>query len=85
MVPTAEPRYKARMIKHLLPALAPAALALGLALATPVLAQSRPDTDFCAKMRAKDPGGMCTAKGDYVTADKVYKPDGTVVARSTGG
>jgi hypothetical protein len=81
MVPTAEPRYKARMIKHLLPALALA----GLALATPVLAQSRPDTDFCAKMRAKDPGGMCTAKGDYVTADKVYKPDGTVVARSTGG
>jgi hypothetical protein len=81
MVPTAAARYKARMIKHLLPALALA----GLALATPAMAQSRPDTDFCAKMRAKDPGGMCTAKGDYVTADKVYKPDGTVVARSTGG
>jgi hypothetical protein len=81
MVPTAVARYKRRMIKHLLPALALASLAL----AGPAVAQSRPDTDFCAKMRAKDPGGMCTAKGDYVTADKVYKPDGTVVARSTGG
>ena len=81
MVPTAAARYNARMIKHLLPALALASLAL----TGPALAQSRPDTDFCAKMRAKDPGGMCTAKGDYVTADKVYKPDGTIVARSTGG
>jgi hypothetical protein len=78
-------RYSSRMMKHLFPVLAPAALALTLAVAGPALAQSRPDTDFCAKMRAKDPGGMCTAKGEYVTADKVYKPDGTVVARSTGG
>jgi len=60
-----------------------AALAFG---GTAALAQApRPDTEFCAKMRAKDPGGLCNAKGEYVTADKVYKPDGTVVARSTGG
>jgi hypothetical protein len=71
------------MTKPLFTSLAIAFAALNFA--GPVSAQSRPDTDFCAKMRAKDPGGMCTAKGDYVTADKVYKPDGTVVPRSTGG
>ena len=80
MVPTAPLRYTNGMMKHILPALALAALAI----TGPALAQSRPDTDFCAKMRAKDPGGMCNAKGEYVTADKVYKPDGTVVPRSTG-
>lgn len=59
-------------------------IALALA-ATPLLAQAqRPDTEFCAKMRAKDPGGICTAKGEYVTADKVYLPDGKVVSRTTG-
>ncbi len=47
-------------------------------------AQPKPDTEFCAKMRAKDPGGICTAKGEYVTPEKVYKPDGTVINRSTG-
>jgi hypothetical protein len=59
------------------------ALALGSA---PLLAQAqpKPDTEFCAKMRARDPGGICTAKGEYVTPEKVYKPDGTVINRSTG-
>lgn len=47
-------------------------------------AQPKPDTEFCAKTRAKDPGGICTAKGEYVTPEKVYKPDGTVINRSTG-
>jgi hypothetical protein len=57
-----------------------------LALATPALAQQqpRPDTEFCAKMRKQDPGGICTPKGEYVTPEKVYKPDGTVINRSTG-
>lgn len=59
-------------------------IALSL-VATPVLAQAqRPDTEFCARMRVKDPGGICTAKGEYVTADKVYLPDGKVVNRTTG-
>lgn len=57
------------------------ALALGPANAQ---AQPKPDTEFCAKTRAKDPGGICTAKGEYVTPEKVYKPDGTVINRSTG-
>lgn len=64
------------------------AIALGaLALTGAVaLAQApRPDTEFCAKIRAQDPGGICNARGEYVTADKVYLPDGKVVARSTGG
>lgn len=58
-----------------------------LAVATsPALAQApRPDTEFCAKMRAKDPGGICTPKGEYVTADKVYLPDGRIINRTTGG
>ena len=61
-------------------------LAVGLlAIGTPALAQQRPDTDFCAKMRARDPGGICTAKGEYVTAEKVYLPDGRIVNRTTGG
>jgi hypothetical protein len=47
-------------------------------------AQPKPDTEFCAKTRAQDPGGICTAKGEYVTPEKVYKPDGTVINRSTG-
>ena len=59
-------------------------IALSL-VATPVLAQAqRPDTEFCAKMRVRDPGGICTAKGEYVTADKVYLPDGKIVNRTTG-
>ncbi len=61
-------------------------LLIGLTVASsPVLAQAaRPDTEFCAKMRAKDPGGICTAKGEYVTAEKVYLPDGKVINRTTG-
>jgi hypothetical protein len=60
-------------------------IALTLA-ATPALAQAqRPDTEFCAKMRAKDPGGICTPKGEYVTAEKVYLPDGKIINRTTGG
>ncbi|GGE18528.1 hypothetical protein GCM10011529_26220 [Polymorphobacter glacialis] len=52
----------------------------------PALAQApRPDTEFCAKARKADPGGICTPKGEYVTASKVYLPDGRVVARTTGG
>jgi hypothetical protein len=46
--------------------------------------QPRPDTEFCAKMRAKDPGGICSAKGEYVTPDKVYLPDGRIINRNTG-
>ena len=56
-----------------------------LTAAAPALAQAqRPDSDFCARMRAKDPGGICTPKGEYVTAEKVYLPDGRVINRSTG-
>lgn len=69
--------------------LAPAALAAALAAilaVTPVLAQApRPDTEFCAKMRARDPGGICSPKGEYVTAEKVYLPDGRIINRTTGG
>ncbi|MFZ4688965.1 MAG: hypothetical protein ACOYLS_06990 [Polymorphobacter sp.] len=61
-------------------------LSIALAAAAPALAQAqRPDTDFCAKMRAKDPGGICTPKGEYVTAEKVYLPDGKIINRTTGG
>lgn len=56
-------------------------LSAGVALAQ---AQPRPDTEFCAKMRARDPGGICSPKGEYVTPEKVYLPDGTVKNRSTG-
>jgi hypothetical protein len=61
-------------------------LALAIAGAMPLAAQPapRPDTEFCAKMRAKDPGGICTSKGEYVTAEKVYLPDGRVIIRSMG-
>lgn len=62
-----------------------AALLLVPALAAPALAQAqRPDTDFCARMRARDPGGICTPKGEYVTAEKVYLPDGKIINRTTG-
>lgn len=62
-------------------------LLIALALvASPVLAQAaRPDTEFCARMRKADPGGICTAKGEYVTAEKVYLPDGKIINRTTGG
>ena len=61
-------------------------VSLALAGAVPIAAQPapRPDTEFCAKMRAKDPGGICTPKGEYVTAEKVYLPDGRVIVRSMG-
>lgn len=53
--------------------------------AVPVAAQQpRPDTDFCAKIRKQNPGGICSPKGEYVTADKVYLPDGRIVNRTTG-
>ena len=62
-----------------------AALLLGIGFAAmPAAAQQRPDTDFCAKMRARDPGGICTPKGEYVTAEKVYLPDGRIINRTTG-
>ena len=62
-------------------------LSLAIAGAAPLAAQPapRPDTEFCAKMRAKDPGGICTPKGEYVTAEKVYLPDGKIINRTTGG
>ena len=62
-------------------------LSLAFAGAAPLAAQPapRPDTEFCAKVRAKDPGGICSQKGEYVTAEKVYLPDGRVIPRSTGG
>jgi hypothetical protein len=56
------------------------------AVAIPVMAQPqpRPDTEFCAKMRQQDPGGICSPKGEYVTPEKVYLPDGRIINRSTG-
>ncbi|WP_341901874.1 hypothetical protein [Sandarakinorhabdus limnophila] len=71
------------IISAALAALAIAVSPLALAPAY-AQAQPKPDTEFCAKMRAQDPGGICTAKGEYVTPEKVYKPDGTVINRSTG-
>ena len=63
-----------------------AAATMFVVAAAPAAAQGqRPDTDFCAKMRAKDPGGICTPKGEYVTAEKVYLPDGRIINRTTGG
>jgi hypothetical protein len=59
-------------------------MALGLAALPAAAQQQRPDTDFCAKMRARDPGGICTPKGEYVTAEKVYLPDGRIINRTTG-
>jgi hypothetical protein len=35
-------------------------------------------------MRAQAPGGICSPKGEYVTPDKVYLPDGRIVNRTTG-
>lgn len=62
------------------------ALVLGALIAScaPAAAQPRPDTEFCAKIRAREPGGICTPKGEYVTAEKVYLPDGRIVSRTTG-
>ena len=62
------------------------ALVLGAVIAScaPAAAQQRPDTEFCTKMRARDPGGICTPKGEYVTAEKVYLPDGRIINRTTG-
>ena len=60
-------------------------LMTALLAAVPATAQpARPDTEFCAKMRKQDPGGICTPKGEYVTAEKVYLPDGKIIARTTG-
>ncbi|GGI70238.1 hypothetical protein GCM10007973_04040 [Polymorphobacter multimanifer] len=56
-------------------------IGIAVAVAQP---QPRPDTEFCAKIRAQNPGGICTPKGEYVTADKVYLPDGRVINRTTG-
>ena len=58
-----------------------AALVIAPANAQP---QPRPDTEFCAKIRATDPGGICSPKGEYVTPEKVYLPDGRIINRSTG-
>ena len=60
------------------------AATLAAVAVTPALAQPRPDTEFCARMRKQDPGGICTPKGEYVTPEKVYLPDGRVINRSTG-
>jgi hypothetical protein len=61
-------------------------LSLAFAGAVPLAAQPapRPDTEFCAKMRAKDPGGICSPRGEYVTVEKVYLPNGRIIVRSTG-
>ncbi len=72
------------------PNFAPLFLAVSLvAMAIPlaaVFAQvQRPDTEFCARMRAQNPGGICTPKGEYVTPEKVFLPDGRVINRTTGG
>jgi len=56
----------------------------GIAAGVAVAQQPRPDTEFCAKMRAQAPGGICSPKGEYVTPDKVYMPDGRIVTRTTG-
>jgi hypothetical protein len=80
-------RYCDSMNKSLFLAALGAGTVLALSIATvPAAAQAqpRPDTEFCAKMRARDPGGICSPKGEYVTPEKVYLPDGTVKNRSTG-
>jgi hypothetical protein len=69
------------MTKLLLTAVALAAFAVTPAMAKP---QPRPDTEFCAKIRKQDPGGICSPKGEYVTPEKVYLPDGRIINRSTG-
>ena len=60
-------------------------MATALFIGVPAAAQQRPDTEFCAKMRVREPGGICTPKGEYVTAEKVYLPDGRIINRTTGG
>jgi hypothetical protein len=87
MAAQAIPLYQGGMNRIFFAAAAAFSLIAGGALVlTPANAQAqpKPDTEFCAKMRAQDPGGICTAKGEYVTPEKVYKPDGTVINRSTG-
>ncbi len=69
---------------YMIKSLSIAALLAVTVLAAPACAQSRPDTEFCAAIRKKDPGGICTPSGDYVTPEKVYKPDGTVINRNAG-
>ena len=59
-------------------------IAFTLASVPVVAQQPRPDTEFCAKVRKADPGGICSPKGEYVTAEKVYLPDGRIVNRTTG-
>ena len=78
-------RYCSSMNKSLfLAAMGAGALIVLSAGAVLAQAQPRPDTEFCAKMRARDPGGICSPKGEYVTPEKVYLPDGTVKNRNTG-
>jgi hypothetical protein len=84
MVGKAEIGYQccmSRIIRTALLGLAFTTLGAAVALAQP---QPRPDTEFCAKMRAQAPGGICTPKGEYVTPEKVYLPDGRVINRTTG-
>ena len=72
------------MMKTLTKALIAAFALGGIATAVAVAQQPRPDTEFCAKMRAQYPGGICSPKGEYVTPDKVYLPDGRIISRTTG-
>jgi len=69
------------LTKALIALFAVGGIAAGVATAQP---QPRPDTEFCAKMRAQNPGGICSPKGEYVTPDKVFLPDGRVISRNTG-
>ena len=69
------------LTKSLIALFAVGGIAAGVAIAQ---TQPRPDTEFCAKKRAQDPGGICSPKGEYVTPDKVYLPDGRIVNRTTG-
>jgi hypothetical protein len=88
MAAQAIPLYQGHMNRTIITAaLGFLAILVGSALAfapANAQAQPKPDTEFCAKMRANDPGGICTAKGEYVTPEKVYLPDGRVISRSTG-
>ena len=72
------------MMKTLTKALLAAFALGGIATAVAVAQQPRPDTEFCARMRAQNPGGICSPKGEYVTPDKVYLPDGRIINRTTG-
>ena len=87
MAAQAIPMYQDDMNRIILASMGALSILLGTALVVApasAQAQPKPDTEFCAKMRAKDPGGICTAKGEYVTPEKVYLPDGRVINRSTG-